>query len=138
MPNGREFAGWVAQLHGLPCHLITTPHRPTPLQHWAYPLGGDGLHLVVDESGHFSDSAYEAACASLRNADVEAQRKLAARQGSRHSPELVRLLRLLVAKELTPAIVFAFSRKECEGAARSAQKIDPLPDEQRQAVRAAA
>ena len=28
-----------------------------------------------------------------------------------------RLLRTLMAKKLTPAIVFAFSRKECEGAA---------------------
>ena len=37
-----------------------TPHRPTPLQHWAYPLGADGLHLLVDESGRFNDEAFDA------------------------------------------------------------------------------
>ena len=136
VPNGREFAAWVAVTHGLPCHLVTTPHRPTPLQHWVYPVGGDGLHLLVDESGRFRDAAFDAVCATFEATDLEEQRAHAARLGSRHSPELLRLLRMLVARDLTPAIVFAFSRKECEGAARSAQRIDPLPDEQRDAVRA--
>ena len=136
VPNGREFAAWVAATHGLPCHLVTTPHRPTPLQHWVYPVGGDGLHLLVDESGRFRDAAFDAVCATFETTDLEEQRAHAARLGSRHSPELLRLLRMLVARDLTPAIVFAFSRKECEGAARSAQRIDPLPDEQRDAVRA--
>jgi superfamily II RNA helicase len=27
--------------------------RPTPLQHYIFPAGGDGLHLVVDEKGIF-------------------------------------------------------------------------------------
>jgi ATP-dependent RNA helicase DOB1 len=47
VPNGDEFAQWVANTHQAPCHLVTTDHRPTPLQHWVHPLGGDGLHLLV-------------------------------------------------------------------------------------------
>ena len=35
-----------------------------------------------------------------------------------------------MAKQLTPAIVFAFSRKECEGAAMTARSLEPLEPEQ--------
>ena len=47
-----------------------------------------------------------------------------------------RLLSTLMAKQLTPAIVFAFSRKECEGAAMTARDLEPLEPEQVEAVRA--
>lgn len=33
-----------------PCHVVYTDYRPTPLQHYIFPAGGDGLHLVVDEN----------------------------------------------------------------------------------------
>ena len=36
-----------------PCHVVYTDFRPTPLQHYIYPSGGDGLHLVVDEKVNF-------------------------------------------------------------------------------------
>ena len=32
-----------------PCHVVYTEFRPTPLQHYMYPAGADGLYLVVDE-----------------------------------------------------------------------------------------
>jgi hypothetical protein len=44
-------------------------------------------------------------------------RSTMAKMGSRDSPALKQLLAALLAKDLTPAIVFAFARKECEGAA---------------------
>ena len=31
------------------CHVVYTDFRPTPLQHYIYPAGGDGLFLVEDE-----------------------------------------------------------------------------------------
>ena len=86
----------------------------------------------MDEHGAFHEQGYEQACAALRGGEGRAAM---ARVGSRSSPDLVRLLRLLVERELTPAIVFSFSRKECEGAAMSAKRVDALPDEQLQAVR---
>ena len=132
VPNGAQFAAWVAATHGEPCHLITTPHRPTPLEHWVYPLGGGGLHMLVDDKGNFQDAAYDAACAALAAADARAA---AAQMGSRSSHELVRLLRQLVGMGSTPAIVFSFSRKECEGAAICAKAVDTLPEEKREAVR---
>ena len=152
VPNGREFASWVAQTHGLPCHLISTPYRPTPLQHWVYPLGGDGLHLLVDEQGRFSDRGYDSITRALHQGSSDGGGEggkggkgggggggggggRAARLGSRSSPELGRLLRLLVHKDLTPAIVFSFSRRECEGAAMGAKGLNALPDAHRATVR---
>lgn len=124
VPNGREFASWVATIHGEPCHLIGTDHRPTPLQHWVYPQGSEGLHLLVDEHGAFHDSGWDSACLALK------------RGGGRAAASgLVRLMKMLVQRELTPAIVFSFSRKECEGAAAAARAVDALPDEKREAIR---
>ena len=106
IPNASQFAHWVAAVHRQPCHVIGTSHRPTPLQHWVFPAGGSGLHLVLDEAGHFHTAAFERAMGELDTAE-------AAKVGSRCSPDMQRLLRTLMAKKLTPAIVFAFSRKEC-------------------------
>lgn len=46
IPNARQFAEWVTHLHHQPCHVISTDYRPTPLQHYIFPVGGDGIHLV--------------------------------------------------------------------------------------------
>ncbi len=46
LPNAAEFAAWVAHLHTSPCHVVYTEYRPTPLMHYAFPLGGNGLYLV--------------------------------------------------------------------------------------------
>ncbi len=46
LANASEFAGWVAKLHQAPCHVVYTDYRPTPLQHFAFPIGGDGLYMV--------------------------------------------------------------------------------------------
>ena len=128
VPNGVEFARWVAHLHGRRCHLVTTQYRPTPLQHWALPAGGEGLHLVLDENGTFHPASLAAAAEQL-------QRSAAAQVGSRSSPDLKRLLTLLEREGLEPAIVFTFSRRECEGAAMAARSLATLPDEQLTAVR---
>ena len=29
VPNGSEFAAWVAATHSAPCHVVSTSHRPT-------------------------------------------------------------------------------------------------------------
>ena len=50
IPNARQFAEWVTHLHHQPCHVIYTDYRPVPLQHYMFPAGGEGIHLVVDEN----------------------------------------------------------------------------------------
>lgn len=49
MSNTTEFAEWICAVHQKPCHVVYTDRRPVPLQHYAFPVGGAGLYLVVDE-----------------------------------------------------------------------------------------
>jgi superfamily II RNA helicase len=53
IPNAGEFARWVAKTHNSPCHVVYTDFRPTPLQHFIFPAGGDAIHMVVDEKSNF-------------------------------------------------------------------------------------
>jgi ATP-dependent RNA helicase DOB1 len=53
LPNAREFVEWIAYVHGSLCHVVYTEFRPTPLVHYAFPMGGSGLYLLVDEQGRF-------------------------------------------------------------------------------------
>lgn len=86
IPNAREFVGWIAGLHHQPCHVVYTDYRcirhviaslyvitfcvyfnrPTPLQHYIFPAGGEGLHLVVDDKGVFREDAFQHAMAKLQ------------------------------------------------------------------------
>ena len=50
IPNARQFASWIVHLHKQPCHVVYTDYRPTPLEHYIFPMGGQGLHLVVDNN----------------------------------------------------------------------------------------
>ena len=50
LSNATQFAGWVASLHFQPCHVVYTDYRPTPLQHYAFPVGGSGMFLVSSPS----------------------------------------------------------------------------------------
>jgi len=59
IPNAKEFAAWTAQLHNQVCHVVYTDYRPTPLQHFIFPAGGEGVYLVVDEKGKFRSDNFE-------------------------------------------------------------------------------
>ena len=66
IPNAKEFAAWIARVHRQPCHVVTTDYRPVPLQHYIFPCGGDGLHLVVDEKGVFREDNFHKALSALK------------------------------------------------------------------------
>jgi ATP-dependent RNA helicase DOB1 len=61
IPNAEEFAGWIAHTHRQACHVVYTDVRPVPLQHYVFPAGGAGLHLVVDDKGRFRDDNFQKA-----------------------------------------------------------------------------
>lgn len=48
IPNAKQFAIWIANLHTQICHIIYTDYRPTPLQHVFYSSGSNGLYEVVN------------------------------------------------------------------------------------------
>jgi len=58
MSNATEFAEWICNIHKQPCHVVYTDFRPTPLQHYVFPIGGSGLYLVVDENEQFREDNF--------------------------------------------------------------------------------
>lgn len=60
-----QFAEWIVELHNQPCHVVYTDFRPTPLQHYMFPEGGDGMYLVVDEKSVFREDNFQKAMGSL-------------------------------------------------------------------------
>lgn len=65
IPNAMQFAEWICKTHNQPCHVVYTNFRPTPLQHYLFPAGGEGIHLVMDEKGHFREENFQKAMGSL-------------------------------------------------------------------------
>lgn len=131
IPNANQFADWIADIHHQPCHVIYTNYRPTPLQHYIFPQGGDGLHLVVDEKGKFREKNFETAMASLQSSNVDTaideqiansgngkKRKntTAGDKKKKTGPftDLFRIVKLIMERNLNPVIIFSFSKKDCE------------------------
>jgi ATP-dependent RNA helicase DOB1 len=80
IPNAMQFSEWICKTHNQPCHVVYTDFRPTPLQHYLFPSGADGIHLVVDEKGVFREDNFQKAMGSLADshgddpADINAAR----------------------------------------------------------------
>lgn len=72
IPNAMQFAEWIVRIHSLPCHVVYTDFRPTPLQHYLFPSGGDGIFLCVDEKGNFREDNFQKAIGGLAERDPAA------------------------------------------------------------------
>lgn len=66
-----EFAEWISKTHDQPVHVVYTNFRPTPLQHYLFPAGAEGIHLVVDEHGTFREDNFTKAMGSLMDKQGE-------------------------------------------------------------------
>lgn len=71
IPNAMEFAQWKCKSREQPCHVVYTDFRPTALQHYLFPEGGKGLHLVVNENGEFREDNFNSAMAVLQASQGE-------------------------------------------------------------------
>ncbi|VDK33765.1 unnamed protein product [Taenia asiatica] len=124
IPNARQFAEWVVFLHKRPCHVIYTDYRPTPLQHYVFPCGGDGIFLVRE----FLEANFNSALDVVRKAAGNAQSDTAMRGrrgGSlRAATYCYKLVKLVMDQELEPLIVFSFSKKDCEFYASQLSQVD--------------
>eukprot|EP00966_Prymnesium_polylepis_P011755 270340-Prymnesium_polylepis.1 len=125
VPNALEFAQWIASLHLQPCHVVYTGYRPTPLQHYIFPSGGDGMHLVVDESATFKTSNFTKAIAAIKPRSQPKEKKGKGGGKGEGGKEMrggpsdcFKLIKMIVEKGLDPLIVFAFGKKMCEALAR--------------------
>ncbi|XP_061228076.1 exosome RNA helicase MTR4 isoform X4 [Neopsephotus bourkii] len=135
IPNARQFAEWICHLHKQPCHVIYTDYRPTPLQHYIFPAGGDGLHLVVDENGDFREDNFNTAMQVLRDAGDLAKGDQKGRKGGTKGPSNVfKIVKMITERNFQPVIIFSFSKKDCEAYALQMTKLDFNTDEEKKMV----
>lgn len=140
IPNARQFAEWICYLHKQPCHVIYTDYRPTPLQHYIFPAGGDGLHLVVDENGDFREDNFNTAMQVLRDAGDTGGSSGGGkwdrgRKGGTKGPSSVfKIVKMIMERNFQPVIIFSFSKKECEAYALQVAKLDFNKDEEKRLV----
>ncbi|KAG7365306.1 DEAD/DEAH box helicase domain protein [Nitzschia inconspicua] len=143
IPNASQFADWICEIHHQPCHVVYTNYRPVPLQHYIFPQGGDGLHLVVDERGKFREANFQKAMASLQSGNVDAasadallssgnskkrKRGGGGKKGGDPFSGLHRIIKLIMDRNLNPVIIFSFSKKDCERYALTLNKEDYTDD----------
>ncbi|KAF4150620.1 DSHCT domain-containing protein [Phytophthora infestans] len=147
IPNSKEFAGWICHIHHQPCHVVYTDYRPTPLQHYLFPAGGSGLHLVVDEKGKFREDNFQKAIATLSASTDDAAAELASygsntkrRKAQKSNPkkkvgtDVFRIVKLIMERQYDPVIIFSFSKRECEAYALLMSKLDFNTEEEKQSV----
>ncbi|KAF9968734.1 ATP-dependent RNA helicase mtr4 [Mortierella alpina] len=102
IPNAMEFAEWICKIKQQPCHVVYTDYRPTPLQHYLFPEGGNGLHLVVDEKGQFREDNFKQAVLALEEAGGGVFGKKRKNAGSRAQPKA------LPATDISTGKLYAF------------------------------
>ncbi|XP_060208972.1 DExH-box ATP-dependent RNA helicase DExH10-like isoform X2 [Lycium barbarum] len=140
MSNATEFAQWICNIHKQPCHVVYTDFRPTPLQHYVFPVGGVGLYLVVDDNEQFREDNF------LKLQDMLTKRKMGSANGkaggrsgkggsgSSGVSDIYKIVKMIMERKFQPVIIFSFSRRECEQHAMSMTKLDFNTEEEKEAV----
>ncbi|TKY60772.1 HUA ENHANCER 2 [Spatholobus suberectus] len=141
MSNATEFAEWICNIHKQPCHVVYTDFRPTPLQHYVFPMGGSGLYLVVDENEQFREDNF------LKLQDTFVKQNLAdgkrgGKGGGRGGKggnasggsDIYKIVKMIMERKFQPVIIFSFSRRECEQHAMSMSKLDFNTQEEKETV----
>ncbi|RZC66331.1 hypothetical protein C5167_010020 [Papaver somniferum] len=116
VPNAKEFADWVAKVHRQPRHVVYTDYRPTPLQHYVFPSGGEGLNLVVDEKGKFLEDSFQKA---LNAVPLDGE-------GDNKKKRIGNGRQMIIVRQYDPVIVFSFSKRDCESLAMMVSNMLPL------------
>lgn len=138
VPNAKEFADWVAKVHQQPCHIVYTDYRPTPLQHYVFPSGGDGLYLVVDEKGKFREDSFQKALNALvpagesdkKRENGKWQKSLVTGRVGEES-DIFKMVKMIIQRQYDPVICFSFSKRECEFLAMQMAKMDLNEDDEK-------
>jgi len=111
--NAKDFSSWVQHVKGgKPCTVVSTTHRPVPLEHYVFPPGSEGLYLIQDKKGRFLTDNFKLSRKSFDLSPRECQRQ--EKMHKNGFTDLYRLLDLLRIQGDLPAMVFSFSRKEVE------------------------
>ncbi|KAK1646833.1 hypothetical protein QYE76_064638 [Lolium multiflorum] len=141
MSNATEFAEWICNLHKQPCHVVYTDFRPTPLQHYVFPIGGSGLYLVVDENGQFREDNFlklqdtfakqPSQLDGRKGGGPKASGRIAKGGNASGTSDIYRIVKMIMERKFQPVIIFSFSRRECEHHAMSMSKLDFNTEEEK-------
>ncbi|VAH93943.1 unnamed protein product [Triticum turgidum subsp. durum] len=144
MSNATEFAEWICNLHKQPCHVVYTDFRPTPLQHYVFPIGGSGLYLVVDENGQFREDNFlklqdtfakqPSQLDGKKNGGPKASGRIAKGGNASGTSDIYRIVKMIMERKFQPVIIFSFSRRECEHHAMSMSKLDFNTEEEKDSI----
>ncbi|KAH7674653.1 RNA helicase protein [Dioscorea alata] len=144
MSNATEFAEWICNLHKQPCHVVYTDFRPTPLQHYVFPMGGAGLYLVVDENEQFKEgnfaklqetfTKHRGNAYANRSGGGKASGRIAKGGTASSGSDIYKIVKMIMERKFQPVIVFSFSRRECEQHAMSMSKLDFNTQEEKEVV----
>ena len=118
-----------------------TEYRPTPLQHYIFPQGGDGIHLIVDEHGKFREDNFAKAMETLGGGPTPEEeianggksRKSGSKKADSGS-SCFKIVKMIMERNFAPVIVFSFSKKECEAYALAMSKLDFNTPEEKKLV----
>ncbi len=135
IPNAKEFAQWICKIKSQPCNVVYTDFRPVPLQHYVYASGSEGIYLVVDDKGTFKEENFSKALAHISEdllLDKINEKKAKKRQSAEN--DVKKIISLIKDNMLDPAIVFAFSKRDCESNALALSKMDLTTDEEKHAI----
>ena len=97
IPNAMQFAQWICHLHQQPCHVVYTDYRPTPLQHYLFPAGGDGINLCVDEKGNFREDNFQRVVGSLQDSAADKKRVKGGKKDNGNS-DLFKIIKMIMVK----------------------------------------
>ncbi|PHH53428.1 ATP-dependent RNA helicase mtr4 [Ceratocystis fimbriata CBS 114723] len=148
IPNAFEFAEWIAKIHKQACHVVYTDFRPTPLRNYFYPAGSDCMLLVVDEKKNFKEANFNQAIELVEQGKkaLESGPKSAGgggnkKKGGRNNgasdtgKDVKKIVKMIITKRFDPAIIFSFSKRECESLAMQISQYSFNDDSERDKVR---
>src|SRR5690606_3514752 len=137
IPNAREFAMWISRIKKQPCNVVYTDYRPVPLQHYLYASGSEGIYLVVDDKGNFREENFSKAI-SILNEDLQMDKIVDKKAGKNkkksQESDIKKIVTLIKENNLDPAIIFSFSKRDCEASALSLSKMDFTTEEEKEMI----
>ncbi|GMP47214.1 hypothetical protein CsSME_00015073 [Camellia sinensis var. sinensis] len=145
MSNATEFVEWICNLHKQPCHVVYTDFRPTPLQHYVFPMSGSGLYLVVDENEQFREDNFMKLQDTFtkqkqkqgdgnKSANAKASGRISRGGNASGGSDIYKIVKMIMERKFQPVIIFSFSRRECEQHAMSMSKLDFNTPEEKDVV----
>ncbi|CAL5385145.1 unnamed protein product [Camellia sinensis] len=145
MSNATEFVEWICNLHKQPCHVVYTDFRPTPLQHYVFPMSGSGLYLVVDENEQFREDNFMKLQDTFtkqkqkqgdgnKSANAKASGRISRGGNTSGGSDIYKIVKMIMERKFQPVIIFSFSRRECEQHAMSMSKLDFNTPEEKDVV----